>query len=217
MNGVHDLGGMMNFGPVDAGSGDRIFHEAWESRAFGLAIAANAMGLWNLDVIRSARESVDPIFYLSHGYFDIWLEALEHLVVSSGLVTKAEIDQGKALEPAKPVPRVFAAEIVADALKSRAPYDRPADAAPRFAPGDQVRCRNLNPTGHTRLPRYVRGKAGIVEKVHGAFVFPDSNAVRQGEAPQWLYTVRFSAGELWGEGADKTLTMSIDAWESYLE
>ena len=95
--------------------------------------------------------------------------------------------------------------------------ERPAETPARFAAGDPVITRNIHPTGHTRLPRYTRGKRGVIERVHGAHVFPDSNAHGLGEAPQWLYTVRFTGAELWGEDADPTLTTSIDAWDSYLE
>ena len=77
--------------------------------------------------------------------------------------------------------------------------------------------RNIHPTGHTRLPRYARGKRGVVERVHGVHVFADASAHGEGENPQWLYTVRFAGPELWGEGSDPTLAVSIDAWESYLE
>jgi nitrile hydratase beta subunit len=180
-------------------------------------IAANGMGLWNLDLIRSARESVDPAFYLGKGYFDIWTEALEHLLLSSGVVTELEIREGRSLDPAKQVPRLFRPELVPGALKAGTPYDRPSEVPAGFEIGDVVRCRNINPTGHTRLPRYVRCKSGVVDKVHGVFVFPDTHSRREGEAPQWLYTVRFTGPELWGDEADANLSVSVDVWESYLE
>ena len=118
----------------------------------------------------------------------------------------------------RPTPnRVLYADDVPAALARGGPYDRPIDTAPRFAAGDRVRARNINPTGHTRLPRYARGKVGVIESVHGGFVFPDTNAHGKGEDPQRLYTVVFTARELWGDYADPTLTVSIDAFEPYLE
>jgi len=80
-----------------------------------------------------------------------------------------------------------------------------------------VRAKKINPTGHTRLPRYARGNVGVVDRVHGAHVFPDSNAHFRGESPQYLYSVRFSARELWGEASSSRDAVYIDLWEDYLE
>ena len=77
--------------------------------------------------------------------------------------------------------------------------------------------KNIHPTTHTRLPRYARGHVGVVERLHGAHIFPDSAAAGKGEDPQWLYTVRFDAQELWGADADPKLKVSIEAFEPYLE
>jgi nitrile hydratase subunit beta len=77
--------------------------------------------------------------------------------------------------------------------------------------------KTINPPTHTRLPRYVRGRVGVIELLHGCHVFPDTNSLGQGENPQWLYTVSFAGPELWGPDADPTVKVSVDAWESYLE
>ncbi|RUU69690.1 nitrile hydratase subunit beta, partial [Mesorhizobium sp. M7A.T.Ca.TU.009.01.1.2] len=113
--------------------------------------------------------------------------------------------------------RVLKAENVPGVLAKGGPCDRPIAQPARFKAGDPVRTKNLNPTGHTRLPRYARAKQGVIETVHDGFVFPDSNAHGHGENPQWVYTVVFEGPEIWGEGADPTLSVSIDAWENYLE
>jgi nitrile hydratase len=139
------------------------------------------------------------------------------LLQRHGFVSDGEIDAGhKQNEGAKPK-RVLKADMVAGVLAKGGPCDRPADAPARFAAGDIVRTKNFNPTTHTRLPRYARAKVGLVEAVQGTFVFPDDNAHGRGENPQWVYTVVFDGDEIWGEGADPSLTVSIDAWESYLE
>ncbi|MCQ4160377.1 nitrile hydratase subunit beta [Roseomonas sp. GC11] len=215
MNGAQDLGGMMGFGPVVPEPEGELFHAGWERRALAVTLAAGALGKWNIDTSRHARETLPPADYLSSSYYEIWIKGLEKLLVQGGLVSLEEIRAGRALAPGLPV-RPLAAEQVAPVLARGTQYDRPAQAPARFAVGDAVRTRNVHPATHTRLPRYARGKAGVVDRVHGVFVFPDSHAHGQGEAPQWLYTIRFRADELWGEGADPALTVSIDAWESYL-
>lgn len=217
MNGAHDLGGQMGFEGIDFEPDKPWFHAAWERRAFGVTLAMGATGTWNLDMSRHARESLHPADYLTSSYYEIWTKGLEKLVLRHGLVTEDELKVGHALSEPAPVRRVLKAEEVSRALATGGRADRPAQRPARFAVGDRVRTRNMHPVGHTRLPRYARAKLGIVERVPGVFVLPDSNAHDQGEAPQWLYTVRFSGPELWGEEADATVVVSIDAWESYLE
>ncbi|MBC9177122.1 nitrile hydratase subunit beta [Pseudoroseomonas ludipueritiae] len=216
MNGPHDLGGAMGFGPVVPEPEGELFHADWEKGAFALTLAIGALGRWSLDAARHTRESIPPARYLSASYYEIWLTALERLLVAHGLTTEAELREGRGLEAPQPV-RPIKAENVLPALMRGSPYHRPASTPARFAVGNRVRTRNEHPTGHTRLPRYARDKEGVVEAVRGVFVFPDTLAHGQGEAPQWLYTIRFEGRELWGEASDPTLAISIDAWESYLE
>jgi nitrile hydratase beta subunit len=217
MNGPHDLGGQMGFGSVAPEKDEPYFHAEWEKRALGLTLSGGALGAWNIDESRHARENIPPADYLSASYYEIWLRALEVLLQRHGFVSDGEIDAGhKQNEGAKPK-RVLKADMVAGVLAKGGPCDRPADAPARFAAGDIVRTKNFNPTTHTRLPRYARAKVGLVEAVQGTFVFPDDNAHGRGENPQWVYTVVFDGDEIWGEGADPSLTVSIDAWESYLE
>ncbi len=217
MNGAQDLGGMMGFGPIDPEKDEPWFHAAWERRAMGVTIAMGATGTWNIDMSRHARESLPPAEYLSSSYYEIWTKGVERLVVKTGLVGEEELRLGRALAPPAPIKRVLKPEDVPAVLARGGPADREATEPARFRVGDRVRTRNMHPRGHTRLPRYARGREGVIERVHGTHVFPDTNAHGQGENPQWLYTVRFSGREVWGEEADPTLVVSVDAWESYLE
>jgi len=216
VNGIHDMGGMQDFGPVVAELDEPRFHAGWERRAFGLTLAMGALGQWNLDQSRFARESLPPAQYLASTYYQIWFEGLKRLMLERGLVTREELADGKIRMPPLSVPAALAAHEVMSRLARGAPTQRPASAPARFKPGDAVRTRHQNPPSHTRLPRYCRGKPGTILKLHGAHVFPDSNALGAGEKPQWLYTVRFEARDLWG--ADTTATaVFVDCWEPYLE
>jgi len=215
MNGVHDMGGMQSFGKVDPEPNEPVFHAPWEGRALALNRAMGYLGLWTIDHGRYSRETMPPHLYLASSYYGKWTLGLEEMCVSYGLLGRDELEAGRALHPGKSVPRHLAPADVANAL-SRRSFERPAPAPARFAAGDKVRTRNINPTGHTRLPRYARGCTGVIEAIRGCHVFPDSVTAGKGEDPQWLYTVVFEARELWGEDADPTLKVSIDAWEPYL-
>ena len=217
MNGAQDLGGMMGFGPIAIEQDEPWFHAEWERRAFGLTLAMGATGSWNIDMSRHARESLLPSDYLTSSYYEIWTKGVEKLVVAAGLVSDEELRLGQAVAELALIKRMLKAEDVPAVLARGGPAERPIKQPARFAVGERVRTRNMHPQGHTRLPRYARGKTGVVEPVHGAHVFPDANARGDGEQPQWLYTVCFLGRELWGQEADPTLSVSIDAWESYLE
>jgi nitrile hydratase len=218
MNGPQDLGGQAGFGPVVPEPDEPVFHAAWERRALALQIAASSMGHWPLDETRHARESLHPAEYYASSYYAVWTKALERLLLRHGFVTEAELTAGRALEPGAAPARVLTAADVAAAIARGSPCDRdPGGRIPVFSPGDAVRTVVMHPRGHTRLPRYARGKRGRIEAVQGFHVFPDSNAHGHGEAPDWLYTVVFDASELWGADGDPGGTVSIDAWERYLE
>jgi nitrile hydratase beta subunit len=217
VNGPQDLGGQMGFGLVAPENNEPIFHFAWEKRALGVTIAAGGMGHWNIDESRHARESLHPADYYASSYYEIWIKALEVLLERHGFITQAELQKGAAFSAGAAPKRVLKGSDVAAVLARGGPCDRPVATPPRFRAGDRVRTKNFNPTGHTRLPRYARAKTGVVDAVREGFIFPDSNAHGQGENPQWVYTVVFEANEIWGGGADPALTVSIDAWESYLE
>lgn len=217
MNGPQDLGGQMGFGPVAPEQDEPCFHAEWEKRALGVTLACGAFGAWNIDESRHARESLHPADYYASSYYEIWTKALETLLERHGFVTEAEREAGHSLGTSATPKRVLQAGDVAAVLAKGGPCDRPVPAPARFRAGDRVRTRIINPTGHTRLPRYARGKIGVIDAVREGFVFPDANAHGNGEQPQWVYTVLFEGPEIWGAGSDPTLSVSIDAWESYLE
>jgi nitrile hydratase len=217
MNGPHDLGGQMGFGPVAPEKDESYFHAEWEKRALGVTLCAGAMGAWNIDESRHARECLHPAVYYGASYYEIWIRALEVLLERHGFVSEADLEAGAAVDEAATPKRLLKAEDVSATLAKGGPCNRLVTQPPKFKAGDQVLTKNINPTGHTRLPRYARAKSGIVEAVREGFVFPDSNAHGRGENPQWVYTVVFEGTEIWGKGADPALAVSIDAWESYLE
>ncbi len=217
MNGAHDMGGMHGFGRVEPEADEPWFHAEWERRAFALTLAMGGTGEWNLDMSRFARENRAPDDYLSKSYYQLWVAGLEQLLAERGLVAAQELQTGNGATPARPVKRVLAGADVDASLARGAPTERAAEAAARFTPGDRVRTKTINPVTHTRLPRYARNHVGVIERVHGCHVYPDTNARGAGENPQWLYTVAFTGRELWGDAADPDLTVSVDAWEPYLE
>jgi nitrile hydratase beta subunit len=216
MDGAHDMGGVAGFGAVQPEPNEPPFHAEWERRAFAMTLAMAKPGQWNIDASRYARENRPPQEYLSKSYFQIWLAGIEKLLHERGLLSAEEIEAGKPLLPHKNVP-VLKADEVAAMLRRGGPSARPSETPARFAVGDRVRAKVMHPPTHTRLPHYVRGHVGVIELLHGAHVFPDTNAMGQGEQPQWLYTVAFDGRELWGDDGDAAVTISVDAWDSYLE
>jgi nitrile hydratase len=213
MNGVHDMGGMQGLGRIVAEANEPVFHARWEGRVLGLTLASAAWGRWNLDKSRHARESVPGAEYLCMSYYEIWFAGLIKLLVDGGLVTRDELASGQSEAPKQKPP--LTADRVEAVLASGAPTQRTAAAAPRFSAGARIRARNIHPTGHTRLPRYARGKLGTITRHHGAHVFPDAHAQGLGEKPQHLYQVRFEASELWNDAQRNAV--HIDLWEDYLE
>jgi len=217
MDGAHDMGGAKGFGPVVPEPNEPVFHDDWERRAFALTVAMARPGGWNIDMSRFARENRPPTDYLSKSYFEIWLAGLETLMVERGLVTREEIESGKVISPPKAGIKPIAPSEVTPAIRRGGPTEREAKAPAMFVVGETVRMKDIHPVTHTRLPQYVRGHLGTIELNHGCHVFPDTNSLGKGEDPQWLYTVKFDGPELWGKDADPTLSVSVDAWESYLE
>jgi nitrile hydratase len=217
MNGVHDMGGMQDMGAVQSEKNEPVFHQRWEGRVWGMMWLGSAWGKWNLDAMRHAIERIPPADYLRMSYYEKWLAALVDLVTGRGLVTRAELESGKpAAGSAKATPPVKAEGVPALIARGN-PVKRDVAVAARFQVGQRVRGRNINPTTHTRLPRYARGKLGTVERDHGVFLFADSNAHFQGEKPQHLYSVRFAARELWGEQAAPRDSVYVNLWDDHLE
>jgi nitrile hydratase len=216
MNGVHDMGGMDGFGKVEVEPDEPPFHQAWEGRVLAMQRAMGYAGAWHIDDSRFAQETLPPKVYLGASYYWRWALGIQQNLLKRGLVTQDEIAAGHSLRPAKPMPRKLTPEVVG-AVMTRGSYFRQQQGPARFKPGDRVRAKNIHPAGHTRLPRYARGKLGTVELIHGCHAYPDSVASDRGDDPQWLYTVVFDGREIWGADADPTLKISIDAFEPYLE
>ncbi len=223
MNGAHDLGGMDGFGAIRPEPGEPVFHTDWERRVFGMTIATMAQGFYNLDEVRHAIERMDPAHYLGSSYYEHWLAGLERLMVEKGRLSAEEIEararEIASTSPPPPLPERSNPEL-ANALLQGIAVGAPSargKARARFRRGTAVRVRKMNPSGHTRCPRYVRGALGTIERVHERHTFPDAHAHGGGESPQVLYTVAFEAKELWGEEADGRGRVYVDLWESYLE
>jgi len=215
VNSVHDMGGMHGLGSLAPEPDEPVFHHDWERRVHAMVIASPTRG--NIDAGRHQRELIPGADYLRMSYYEKWLTGLCAMLVKGGAVTAEELASGRA-DPAaaKATPRLRP-EMVTPALSTGGSYQREVAAQPAFQVGNRVRAVNINPTGHTRLPRYVRGRSGVIERAHGAHVFPDVHAHGGGEDPRHLYTVRFSARELWGPEAREGDSVSLDLWEPYLE
>ena len=215
MNGVHDMGGYQCFGSLDPEDQD-AFHHDWEKQLLAITLAMGATGTWNLDESRAARESLPAPFYLSAGYYRIWLAGLESLLLTHGLASRDELDSGITATKINKLKRKLVSDDVASVLAKGAPVDRPALTDARFCVGTKVQVRNLHLPTHTRLPSYIRQRNGEIVRVHGCHVFPDSHAIGEGENPQWLYNVRFDNTELWGKDAHAG-NVHVDCWEPYLD
>jgi nitrile hydratase subunit beta len=217
MNGVHDMGGMQGFGPIRPEKNEPVFHARWEGRIHAIFSALATLRKWNGDFGRQTREFLPQAVYLALNYHQLRYAQVVELVVGSGLATRAEIERGRpAKGTRKAVPPLTAANVAAWFVNGN-PKKRDVAVAANFQAGQRVRARDIHPPTHTRLPRYARGKFGIVDRDHGVFVFPDSNAQGLGEKPQHVYSVRFAARELWGDQAKAKDTVIVALWDDYLE
>ncbi|HVI84597.1 MAG TPA: nitrile hydratase subunit beta [bacterium] len=217
MNGIHDMGGMHGMGPVCRETGEPVFHEAWEGRVFALSFAVRAWRKWNIDAGRYEIELIPPADYLRMSYYERWLARLVQLMIKKGLVTREEVEAGRSAAGSPKAEPPLTAERVPTMVRSGALASRDVPVSARFDVNQRVRARTMHPAGHTRLPRYVRGKIGTVERDHGVYVFPDTNALFLGENPQHVYSVRFAARELWGDQASPRDAVYLDLWDDYLE
>jgi len=214
MNGVHDLGGMDGFGPVVREQDEPVFHSEWERRMFALALSTMASRCFNVDEFRRTIERMPPVRYLSTSYYERWLYAVEALLAEKGVITRDElesemrgpVERGAQLATARAEP--------ATRMSERVPGQ--GSRKPRFCIGERVSTKNINPPGHTRIPRYARGKRGIVRYDWGVFVFPDSHAHGLGRNPQHCYGVEFNGRELWGQDHPARERVYLDLWEDYL-
>ena len=216
MNGIHDLGGMHGMGRVEIEKDEPVFHAEWEKRVFAMNLAAGYAVKWNIDMGRYAREQMPPAEYLATGYYDHWLFGLEKLLLDLGVVTPDELATGRAAGKAAGAPALRPGD-VSTFLVNRRHARLDDDVPPRFKAADRVLTHNTHPIGHTRLPRYARGKHGVVDRDHGVFVFADSNAMTRDKKPQHCYSVRFSARELWGPTASARDSVYVDLWDDHLD
>jgi nitrile hydratase len=222
MDGVHDLGGMQGFGPVEREENEPTFHAGWEAVVLAMQHAGRLGLLYNIDEFRHGIERMAPAHYLRASYYEKWLEGMTRVLLEKGVVNAEELTARQTFFEQRPDAPATAGlsgpPRARDASRrgSMTDFIRDTGATPRFGPGDPVLTRDMHPHGHTRLPRYARGKRGVIHCCHGIHVFPDTNAHGQGEQPQPLYSVRFDARELWGESAEPNQAVHIDLWESYL-
>lgn len=217
MNGVHDMGGQHGMGPLEYEKSEPVFHAAWEGRIWAVDRAMRAWRRWNLDAHRYAIEVLPPADYLRMSYYERWVHRLEAQLVRYGLVSEEEIESGKVAPGSTKATPAFGLEASGRWLDRGIASNVDPGVRPLFRVRQRVRARNINPTGHTRLPRYARGKTGVVVRDHGVYLFPDTNAHFQGERRQHVYSVRFAARELWGDDASPRDSVHLDLWDEYLE
>ena len=220
MDAMHDLGGRQGFGPVEREEDEPVFHGRWEARVFAIVNHMLGQGLIrNVDQFRHAIERIDPAAYLTHGYYGRWLGGVENLLTEAGVVDPAALARavetlgGDRNDPIAARPSSQPDQVPASETPGAG---REVSAAPRFSVGELVRTYATPVSGHTRLPGYARGRTGTIVRLHGGWVYPDSNAHGHGERPEHLYCVRFEGAELWGDEAEPRQSVCLDLFESYL-
>lgn len=217
MNGIHDLGGMHGMGAVITEENEPPFHHEWERRTFSLFASLFVGGHFNVDMFRHAIERMNPAHYLEESYYEHWMHAFETLLLERGVISADELAGKVKPQPASPETPVLREDMVQAVVSTGASARVDIDLPASFKPGDRVRAKNCHPVGHTRLPRYVRNRVGTIVVDHGVFITPDTVAHGLGDHPQHVYSVSFTATELWGEGAPAKDTVRIDLWDDYLE
>lgn len=224
MDGIHDLGGTEGLGPITAEKDEPVFHADWEKAAFAMFPALFIRGFYNLDEFRHGIEKMHPVEYLTSRYYEHWAHSFELYARRAGVLDEKELEERtqhylqnpEAELPASDNPEL--ADTIEGIFGTGATARRETGAKPKFTQGDQVRVSSEHPRGHTRMAGYIRGKTGVVEQAHGAFIYPDSAGNGKGEDPQHVYTVRFDAAELWGEhSADPNSSVYFDVWEPYIQ
>ncbi|MGI9344111.1 MAG: nitrile hydratase subunit beta [Gammaproteobacteria bacterium] len=218
MNGIHDLGGMDGMGAVVREKNEPVFHADWERSVFAHTLAMLAAGYFRTDEVRRAIELIPPAQYLESSYYERWLVGLTMLMLEKDVLTADELESGRSMRgdggtALPPLPK----EAAEFAMTNPMPANVDVDAPTRFAVGDAVITRNMNPTHHTRIPRYVRGKRGTIHEIQQVFLLPDTNAYGGPDTPERVYTVEFSARELWGGDAPARDSLYIDMFDSYLD
>ena len=223
MNGIHDMGGMHGFGPVEREENEPVFHDEWEGRVYAINRQLRQFLVTDAGGFRYAIERIPPTTYLASTYYEKWLMAVESLLIENGVLTAEELDSKMAFyeeNPQAEVPRRVDPKRTAEVMSrilTRQPLHKEIGVKPKFKIGDAVRARSFNPHGHTRLPRYIRGKEGEIALYHGVHDFEDTVVPGTEAKPQPVYAVSFDAAEVWGDSAESNQRIYIDMWESYLE
>jgi nitrile hydratase beta subunit len=216
MDGMHDIGGREGFGPIEVNESEDPFHAPWEARVFGIIRAFTRASDWNIDWFRHCRELIEPVDYLTRGYYDQWLMTYAAMMINSGMVTVEELATGRSSSPLAGFPAPLPPAAVATAKKAMTSYQRESTAEPKFRIGQSVIAASHGHSGHTRLPAYARGRCGMIESYHGFHVLPDANAMLIPKAEP-LYTVAFEHSDLWPAARPARGFVYVDLWESYLE
>ena len=222
MNGIHDMGGMHGFGPVPREEAEPVFHAPWEGRMLGILLSLGTQGVHDPHGLRDALENMEPAQYLGLGYYERWLSVTEKALIAKGFLTAAELDERTDVFKSQPDAQVSRREDqelrdrMLHAVYTRKSPHQDVEIEPRFKVGDSVTVRNVHAEGHTRLPRYVRGKQGVISRIHGVHDIHDTQPNDQNVSPQPVYNVRFDGRELWGESAEPHQGLHLDMWESYL-
>ncbi|MGE3795007.1 MAG: nitrile hydratase subunit beta [Dehalococcoidia bacterium] len=225
MNGVFDLGGTDGLGPINPPAEEPIFRAEWEKPAFTMFAACFRAGWFGVDQFRHGIEVMDPAVYLKAPYYEHWMHTFEHYGIGGGHIDADELDRRTQYyleNPEAPLPEHEQSQELLDfvnaVVPAGAPAGRESDKIPRFKVGDIVRMSTDSPFGHSRRARYTRGKVAEVTAHHGSFIYPDSAGNGNGDAPEHLYTLRFTAQELWGPNTgDPNGVVYFDAWDPYLE
>jgi nitrile hydratase beta subunit len=230
MNGVHDIGGMDGFGPVHYEENEPVFHEPWEGRLVAIqTLMRGKHRLYHLDETRHAIERIDPVYYLGSAYFQLWLLRTEALLKEKGILSDEQVKERmtqlspnyspkphlEAFRKVKPLIASTRRRVLVETTSGATGPDE--DVKPKFPPGTIVKAKAMAPLGHTRIPRYVRGKVGVVEAIHGLFILPDAKVHEGIDLYQTVYRVRFISQDLWGEDASPQDKLYIELWEDYLE
>jgi nitrile hydratase beta subunit len=220
MNSVHDMGGMHGMGPIEYDKNEGAFHEPWEGRAWALIRAMGPFNRGRRKNFRFELESIPAADYLRLSYYERLIKTMLDRLLASKFITSSELESGRP-DPGSPrATPLLTPVMVAEQLRRRGSLRRDdVRVQAQFKSGQHVRARNINPVGHTRLPRYLRGKRGTVTRDHGVFNLQDTDAegYALGELPQHVYTVRFEASELWGPQGGRRDVVFADLWESYLD